>query len=135
MEEIKDELKALEAEEISKNKNKPLEVEEPPKKRRFLGAGLADSDEEESVGGVDDELDKYIKERKLKSDADPFEWWRNRRFEYPLMSKLARKYLAVQGTSTPAERVISRLGAVLTKRRQSLTGELFSKMMFLSDTI
>lgn len=135
MEEIKDELKALEAEEISKNKNKPLEVEEPPKKKRFLGAGLADSDEEESVGGVDDELDNYIKERKLKSDADPFEWWRNRRFEYPLMSKLARKYLAVQGTSTPAERVISRLGAVLTKRRQSLTGELFSKMMFLSDTI
>ena len=76
-----------------------------------------------------------IKERKLKSDADPFEWWRNQRWEYSLMAKLARKYLAVQGTSTPAERVISRLGAVLTKRRQSLTGELFSKMMFLSDTI
>ena len=39
------------------------------------------------------------------------------------MSKLARKYLAVQGTLTPAERVISKLGAVLTKRRQSFAAE------------
>ena len=55
-----------------------------------------------------------------------------RREEYPLMSKIARKYIAVQGTFTPAERVISRLGTILTKRRQRLTGEMFSKMMFLT---
>ena len=64
-----------------------------------------------------------MKERKLKVDEDLFAWWRNRRDEYPQMSKLARKYLAVQGTLTPAERVISKLGAVLTKRRQSFAAE------------
>ena len=135
--EIKEELKALEAEANAKAKETTKDKageERPPKKKRFLGAGLFDSDDE-ALGGVDEELERYLKERKLKSDGDPFEWWRNRRTEYPLMAKLARKYLAVQGTSTPAERVISRLGAVLTKRRQSLTGDIFSKMMFLSDSI
>ena len=110
-----------------------VEEREPAKKNRFLGAGLADLDDDEASGGVSKELENYLKERKLKVDEDPFAWWRNRRDEYPLMSKLARKYLAVQGTSTPAERVISRLGAVFTKRRQSLTGDMFSKIMFLSD--
>jgi hypothetical protein len=51
------------------------------------------------------------------------------------MARLARKYLAIMGTSTPAERVISRLGLVLTKTRSSMSGELFSKIMFLSDIL
>ena len=132
MEDIKDELKVLAEKE--RNTVQSDTEKEPPKKNRFLGAGLLDS-EDEVVGGVDDELDRYSKERKLKGEGDPFDWWRNRRQEYPLMAKLARKYLSVQGTSTPAERVISRLGNVLTKRRQRLSGEIFSKMMFLSDTM
>ena len=53
-----------------------------------------------------------------------------RREEYPLMSKHA-----VQGTFTPAEWVVSKLGTILTKRRQRLTGEMFSKMMFFTDLI
>ena len=36
----------------------------------------------------------------------------------PFMSKFARKYLAVQGTSTPAEQVISRFGTILTKTKE-----------------
>ena len=133
MESIKEELEAIEAEKV--NEKRGREEDEPVKKKRFLGAGFDDSDDEAETCGVEGELRNYLKERKLKIDGDPFEWWRNRREEYPVMSKLARKYLAVQGTSTPAERVMSRLGTVLTKRRQSLTGEIFSKMMFLSDVI
>ena len=49
--------------------------------------------------------------------------------------RLARKYLSVQATSTPAERVMSSMGIVLEKRRQSMTGELFAEIMFLSDTV
>ena len=48
---------------------------------------------------------------------------------------LARKYLSVQATSTPAERVMSSMGIVLEKRRQSMTGELYAEIMFLSDTV
>ena len=135
IEDIKEELEAIAASMERNTNDEIVEEREPSKKKRFLGAGLADSDDDEATGGVSKELENYLNERKLKVDEDPFAWWRNRRDEYPLMSKLARKYLAVQGTSTPAERVISRLGAVLTKRRQSLTGDMFSKIMFLSDIL
>ena len=43
--------------------------------------------------------------------------------------RLARKYLSVQATSTPAERVMSSMGIVLEKRRQSMTGRLFAEML------
>ena len=35
----------------------------------------------------------------------------------------------------PAEKVMSKLGQVLTKRRLAMSGELFSQIMFLSDTM
>ena len=105
----------------------------PPKKRRLLEGGLSDEDEE--TEGAKGEMDCYKAERKLKSDRCPFEWWRERKEDYPLMSRLARKYLAVEATSTPAERVISALGFVLNKQRQALGSELFSEIMFLSDCV
>ena len=78
-------------------------------------------------------LQMVISQPKLRCDGDPFLWWQERKHLYPLLSVLARKYLSVQGTSTPAERVMSRMGLILTKKRLNLTGDLFSKIMFLSD--
>ena len=43
------------------------------------------------------------------------------------------KYLAVQGSATGDEWVISRLGLILTKNRLGLKGTLSTKMIFLSD--
>ena len=135
LEEIRLELKDLE--EKAKTQQL-LEVHDevnqnPPKKRRLLGS-WSDSDDEEEVQNAEAELASYQAERKLKGDGCPFSWWRDRRGSYPLMSRLARKYLSVQATSTPAERVMSTMGIVLEKKRQAMTGELFSEIMFLSDT-
>ena len=71
----------------------------------------------------------------INPPGDPLEWWRIKRFEYPLMARLARKYLAVQGSSTNAERVMSRMGLILTKKRMAMKGELFSEIMFLTDCV
>ena len=63
IEDIKDELKVVA--ESYRNTAQSDTEKELPKKKRFLGAGLSDS-EDEVDGGVDDELDRYSKERKLK---------------------------------------------------------------------
>ena len=63
IEDIKDELKLVA--ERKRNTVQSDTEKEPPKKKRFLGTGLSES-EDEVVGGVDDELDRYSKERKLK---------------------------------------------------------------------
>ena len=74
------------------------------------------------------ELDSYMSEKKLKGDADgdPLLWWNLHTDEYP---NLARKYLAVQGIATPAERIMSRLGEILSKRSVAMKGDL-SKIMY-----
>ena len=134
LEEIEEELVEVE-QSLNMNRNQ-VEVDQnlnPAKKRRRLGAGL--SDEEEEPQGAKAELQAYKAERRLKTDGCPLGWWRERKDNYPLLSKLARKYLAVQATSTPAERVMSTLGLVLNSKRQSLRGDLFDEIMFLTDCV
>ena len=132
--EIKCELNTVKARNDAEDTVVGNDIDEPPKKRRFLALNLSDSEEEEARI-TEEEFTRYRAEPKLKSDGCPFEWWRSRRAEYQTMARLARKYLIVSGTSTPAERVISRLGLVLSKRRLAMKGSLFSKILFLSDCV
>ena len=141
--EVKTELEELEKVHPSctMDKENDRSVGEPSKKKkRFLGKDLASSDDESDEGenqneNTEKELERYLLEKKLKSDEDPLLWWKQHKLLYPNLARLARKYLSVQGTATPSERVMSRLGEVLTKRRLAMKGELFSKIMFLTDCI
>ena len=107
----------------------------PPKKKRLLSFDI-DGDLDEIVEGegqAERELKSFELEAKLTIGENPLEWWKGRRQKYPLMFQLARKYFCVMGTLTPAERVFSKMGRVLTKSRMSMKGDLFSSLMFLSD--
>ena len=84
---------------------------------------------------VIDEFEKYLDEKALKPDDNPLLWWKVKQEVYPNVAKLARKYLCVQGSSTPAERVMSEMGNVLTKKRLLLTDDLFSQIMYPGDCI
>ena len=44
-------------------------------------------------------------------------------------------YLSLQGTSTPAERVMSDIRIILNKKRLSMSDENFRMLMYLGDTI
>ena len=48
-------------------------------------------------------------EPKLTIEEDPLEWLKYRKQKYPLIFQLSRKYFSVMGTSTPAERVFSKI--------------------------
>ena len=137
LEEVKKELKEIEKKPLTATKEKESSTKEPPKKKkRFLGHGLDSSDEDDlddETDKTEKELESYLSEKKLKGDGDPLLWWNLHKDEYPNLARLARKYLAVQGTATPAERIMSRLGEILSKRRLAMKGELFSKIMFLTD--
>ena len=72
---------------------------EPPKKKKKRFMDDEDEDEEDdrrNTRSVDEELDNYLKETNLKSSGDPASWLRVKEENYPTISKLARKYLAVQ---------------------------------------
>ena len=116
-------------------KDSNLDVQPPSKKKKGFNMDI-DGDSAELEAGstqAEREFKSFEGERNLDPGEDPFPWWRCRKTKYPLMSQLARKYLAVMGTSTPAERVFSQLGRVLEKRRLKMKDSLFSSLMFLSD--
>jgi len=60
-------------------------------------------------------------------------WWEKEGSAYPKLQKIAPKYLILQGTSVPSERVFSKAGNIITKKRNRLEGENASSLIFLSE--
>jgi len=51
--------------------------------------------------------------------------------KYPTLKRIARDYLAIQGSSTPSERAFSSGGITRSSRRSSLTTEMFQALQIL----
>jgi hypothetical protein len=64
---------------------------------------------------------------------DPLKWWKDKEAYFPLLSSLARVYLALQATSAPSERVFSVASRLIEKRRNRLDPELAGKMLFVAE--
>ena len=104
------------------------------KKRRLLSLDIDDDNNEfDNLSKAERELKLYDLEGKISSTENPLLWWKGRKDKFPLLAQLARKYLAIQGTSTAAERVMSTMGNILTKKRLRMKQDLFNSLMFLSD--
>ena len=58
---------------------------------------------------------------------------RTQKRKNPTLSRLARKYLCVPGTSIQAERVFSWMECLLNKRRLSMSGESVPMQLFLQE--
>jgi hypothetical protein len=48
------------------------------------------------------------------------EWWHSKEQDFPLLSKVAKKYLCIQVSSTSSERVFSTGGNTVTAKRTKL---------------
>ena len=78
------------------------------------------------------ELTRYIQEEPIDSNADPLAWWRVNEARFPLLSKLARKYMCICATSTPSERVFSTAGNIVSPFRSSLKPHKVNMLVFLA---
>lgn len=79
---------------------------------------------------VDTKIRRYLQEEALDSHADPLVWWRDNRVRFPLLSKVARKYMTICATSILSERVFSAAGNVVTSFRASLKPDNVSMLVF-----
>ena len=82
------------------------------------------------------EIYEYRREVNLKKNLDPLvDFWKGNEGKYPLLAKLAKKYLAIPATSVTAERVFSKLGLLLSKRHLTLDPENVHQIIFMSDKL
>ena len=62
----------------------------------------------------------------------PLDWWRGERKRFPEFAKVARVVLAIPTTSTPTERVFSKLGRVYARKRAHMNCIMADALMFLA---
>ena len=55
-------------------------------------------------------------------------WFKLHMVQYPTLSRMARDYLAIQGSAVPSERAFSSGGLTATARRNRLSGEIFEAL-------
>ncbi|GET01179.1 zinc finger BED domain-containing protein 1-like [Rhizophagus clarus] len=77
------------------------------------------------------EITKYLSLKKINFESDPLVWWHEQEENFPILSKIAKKYLAVYACSTSSERLFSDAGNLLTAKRNRISPKFFKKIMFL----
>ncbi|XP_049416194.1 E3 SUMO-protein ligase ZBED1-like [Epinephelus fuscoguttatus] len=77
------------------------------------------------------ELQVYRSFPAVLSSVDPLLWWRQKRDQMPMLASLAKKYLCVQASSTPSERVFSTAGDTVSVERARLLPEKIDMLVFL----
>ncbi|XP_061170062.1 E3 SUMO-protein ligase ZBED1-like [Saccostrea echinata] len=106
---------------------------QPPAKRARKPSGidyLTQFSPEKEKSTRENELENYLSDR-IQPNEDPLLWWRKNEEKYPVLSKLAKKFLGVPATSVPPERFFSSAGLIITKLRNRLSSELVDKIIFL----
>ena len=86
----------------------------------------------EGFDPVQDEVEEYFKQQQSPQETSPLEFWKINKCRFPVLACLARNYLAITVTSTPAERVFSVAGLVESRLRASLTPEHVEMLAFLN---
>ena len=59
-------------------------------------------------------------------------WWKEHQGQIPMMAKLAKYILCIPATSTPSERMFSKAGNLINKKRASLKPHKVDMMLFLN---
>jgi len=124
-------VKNLAQTKIEEVKSTSTEIKEPAVMDEFellLQTGEVPQNEEEEDTS---EFSRYDKVPQISSKSDPLAFWKTNKTKYPAAAKLARRYLAIPATSVPSERVFSKAGNIVTKKRASLDPCLVEKLLFL----
>ena len=81
------------------------------------------------------EVRRYIQEKNLPQHEDPLKWWKQQTVHYPNLSQYSTKFLCIPATSVPSERLFSKAGELVSKKRSSLKPSNINMLLFLNKNI
>lgn len=82
---------------------------------------------------VEAEIDRYLKEDLEPEGTDALRYWAVRQKNYPVLSKMARRFLAVPATSAASERVFSKGRRIVSWQRSSLDPGTIEQLLCLKE--
>jgi hypothetical protein len=68
-----------------------------------------------------------------KQYPDCLEWWKRNESRFPQLAVLAKKYLSIQATSAPSERIFSKAGRIISTLRTRLNSAIAGKLLYVSE--
>ncbi|VVC31120.1 Ribonuclease H-like domain,HAT, C-terminal dimerisation domain [Cinara cedri] len=78
------------------------------------------------------ELDRYLNESILDRKSDPLKWWNDGKKMYPNLFDLMLLLLCVPSTSVLSERTFSKVGYIISERRNGLSTKNTEMLIFLN---
>lgn len=81
------------------------------------------------------ELELYTEGAPIPRSDCPLSWWAANHPKYPSVAAVARRMLAIPATSVPSERLFSKAGDVVTKKRNRLAATKADRVVFLMDNL
>lgn len=114
--------------------------ENPSKKPKTLGglSAIFNKNKSKNVHNFtpedicNNEIYHYRTLPRISFEEDPLVWWQQHESALQKLSLFAGKYLCLQATSVPSERVFSKGGNIVNDLRSSLTSEHAEQLIFLS---
>ena len=94
-----------------------------------------DPDEKETIAILQHQIQTYKELKRIKIDDDPFDWWKRNQVLFPLLSKVAARYLSSPPSSVESERTFSIGGNIVTNNRPRLTAKHTEQMIFLNSNL
>ncbi len=130
-----------------------IEEEGPPEDVGLNQALVEDSDDEEQMllnelaqgmatvaaphaeSPMQREINQYRALPMLGKNADVLVFWKDNAKNFPLLSKVVRKYFCIQATSTSSERTFSTGGAIVTPKRNKLDPLNVHMLVYLRENL
>ena len=78
---------------------------------------------------VSNEVKDYMSMPSVPLDTDPLQWWREHQHRFPVLARVARRFLCIPASSAPAERVWSTAGNTITEKRARLSDETVENLI------
>ena len=109
--------------------------------RKLLGEdfGSSNATTDRSIDAIEDqaeaELARYKAEPQMPLEQNFLKWWREHSTIYPILSKLARKYLCLPSTSVPSECLFSISGLIVNEKRAALDPYIVDEIVFLHNNL
>ena len=106
----------------------------PMKRSRYQYSSSEDEDSENEVTSTSmhKELLNYKHGTTADNDVYPLVWWKDRSSAYTRLSRLERKYLCTTATTVPCERLFSKAGNNVCRKRASLHSDNVNKLCCLN---
>ena len=80
------------------------------------------------------EVDDYLSASKLDFEEEPLLWLKGQPLNYPILGRVAQKYLCICATSSPSERLFSTAGNIVSSFRSTLKPDKVDMLVFYPKT-